>query len=334
MPEKKTVVISMEQGPMFDDIFKPDIMADLEKYADVKLNDLGHRMSSDEFLAFSQDADAIITAWGSPYLDERFAQLSKLKIISHAAGSVKKFYVPEIWDAGIVVTNAGAAIAKYVGEFTLTLALAMLRTLPKYALGSPCDQWRQIPSVTNETLFGKTVGLIGLGYTARAFLDVLKPFGCKVLCYDPHILAWRAQELGVELVSLEEVMSKSRVISVHAPITEITKGMINADMFKLVQDGAVFINTARGILIDHDALAKELADGRFKAALDVTNPEPLPQDHPLMALPNVLITPHIAGPTTDGRRDLFQMVVDDLIMFWEGKEPRYRVTKEMLETMA
>jgi len=96
----------------------------------------------------------------------------------------------------------------------------------------------------------------------------------------------------------------------------------------------VFVNTARGILIDHDALARELATGRFKAALDVTWPEPLPEDHPLRHLPNVLLPPHIAGPTTDGRRDMFRSVVDDLKMFWAGETPKNLVTKQMLRTMA
>ena len=135
-------------------------------------------------------------------------------------------------------------------------------------------------------------------------------------------------------MSLEEALSRPKVISVHAPITDQTKGMLGARELAMIPDGAVFINTARGILVDHDALTAELETGRFKAVLDVTYPEPLPADHPLRGLPNVLLTPHVAGPTKDGRRDMFRCVVDDLKLFWSGKTPKNVVTREMLATMA
>lgn len=335
MPERKRVVVTLEQGPMFDDIFQPDIMRELEGEADVVLNDLGRPLTTEELAERARDADAIITAWGSPRVDLSVIENApRLRIIAHAAGSVKYLFAPEIWDAGIVITNAGSAIALYVGEFTLLAALTMLRTLPKFSWGVPENAWDGIPSDGWETLVGKTVGLIGLGNTARSFLRFLAPFRCRVLAYDPYISGERARELGVQLAALEEVLAQSKVISLHAPITDETRGMLGARELKLIPDGAVFINTARGILVDHDALTSELRTGRFKAVLDVTYPEPLPADHPLRSLPNVLITPHVAGPTRDGRRDLFRCVVDDLKLFWEGKTPRNLVTKEMLATMA
>ena len=335
MADKKQVLITMERGRMFDDIFQDDIMADLENSADVALNNLGRRFSTEELVERSAELDAIITAWGAPHIDASIIEgAPKLKIISHAAGSVKRLFAPEIYDAGIVVTNAASAIATYVGEFALCATLALLRTVPKYALGAPGQAWKNAPCVSNETLIGKTVGLIGLGHTARSFLRLLPPFKCSVLGFDPYVSAEKAAQLGVRLVSLEELLSSSKVISLHAPITDETENMLDADNLKLIADGAVFVNTARGILVDHDALTRELQSGRFKAALDVTSPEPLPEDHPLRKLPNVLITPHIAGPTKDGRRDLFRCVVDDLKLFWAGKRPKNVVTKEMLATMA
>lgn len=335
MTDKKRVIITMQQGEMFDCIFAPDIMDDLKQHADVALNDLGRHLTTEELADRAHDVDAIITSWGAPRIDTRVIEAaSKLRIISHAAGSVKHFIMPEVWDAGIVVTSAAYANGVYVGEFTLCLALAMLRTLPRYSLGAPADQWKAVPCVDNETLIGKTVGLIGLGQTARSFLRFLAPFNCNVIAFDPYVSLDVATQLGVRLVPLEEVLSTSKVVSVHAPVTEETKNMLNAENLGLIQDGAIFINTARGALIDHDALAKELSTGRFKAALDVTMPEPLPVDHPLRSFPNVLITPHIAGPTFDGRRDFFRSVVDDLKLFWAGREPSNVVKKEMLATMA
>lgn len=333
--QKKKVIITTPRIDRYGDIFQPDIMSDLEQYADVVHNDLGRGFTTPELAEGAKDCDAIITSWGAPRVDMSVANAApKLKIISHAAGSIKGLIAEEIWDAGITVTNAASVMATYVGEFALCLTLAMLRTLPRYSFGAPREAWDNIPCQGNETLFGKTVGIIGLSHTGRAFLRLLPPFGCNVIAYDPYASEEKAAALGVKLVSLEELLSTSKVISLHAPITEETKGMLSAEKLKLISDGAVFVNTARGILIDHDALAKELATGRFKAALDVTYPEPLPEDHLLRQLPNVVIPPHIAGPTTDGRRDMFRCVVDDLKLFWAGQTPTNLVTKQMLRTMA
>jgi len=334
--EKKHVVITTPRGgARYDSIFQPDILADLEKDAEIIHNDLDRGFTTEELAGVAKDCDAIITGWISPKIDKTIVDgCPKVRIVSHAAGSVKHLIMPEVYDAGITVTNASSVMATYVGEFALTLTLAMLRTLPRHAYGVPQDAWNDIPCARNETLFGKTVGIISLSHTGRSFLKLLAPFGCNVIAYDPYCSEDNARELGVKLVSLEELLSASKVISLHAPITDETVGMLNAERLKLIPDGAVFVNTARGIILDHDALARELATGRFKAALDVTYPEPLPPDHPLRHMPNVLIAPHIAGPTEDGRRDMFRCVVDDLKLFWAGKTPKNLVTKEMLAKMA
>jgi len=333
--DKKRVIITMQKGPLYDNIFQPDIMEDFESDTNVILNDLGRGFTTEELAQRASDCDAIITSWGAPHIDLSVVQSApKLKMIAHAAGTVKGLIAEEVFDAGITVTNSASVMATYVGEFALTLTLTMLRTLPRYSLGAPADAWKDIACAGNETLFGKTVGIIGLSRTGRSFLRLLAPFNCKVLAYDPYTSEEEAVKLGVKLVSLEELITSSKIISLHAPITEETIGMLDAGKIKLIPDGAVFINTARGILLDHDALACELQTGRFKAALDVTYPEPLPDDHPLRKLPNVLIPPHIAGPTVDGRRDMFRCVVDDLRLFWAGKKPGNVVTRQMLATMA
>jgi len=332
---RKKVIIAHEKAGRYADIFQDDIMDDLKAHADVVENDLGRPLTTEELAELARDCDAIITSWGSPRVDMTVVRAApKLKIIAHAAGSVKHFVDPQVWDAGIIVTNAASVMGVYVGEFALLLALALLRSLPKYTFGAPGGAWEGLACDGWETLVRKRVGLIGLGHTARAFIRFLVPFDCELVGYDPYVSPEKASEMGVLLVSLEELLSTSKVISLHAPITEETKGMLGAREFGLIPDGAVFINTARGVLIDQDALYEQLKTGRFKAALDVTVPEPLPPDHPLRTLPNVILTPHVAGPTVDGRRDMFRCVVDDLKLFWAGKTPKNIVTKDMLATMA
>lgn len=335
MTERIRVVLTLgESEPRYADIFTPDTMADLSEFADVVPNDLGRALTSEELADRAAEADAIITTWGAPRIDQSvISRTPRLRFIGHAAGSVKALVSPEVWDAGIIVTNAASVMATYVGEHALMAALAMLRTLPKHIAGER-ERWENLACDGWETLFGKTVGLIGLGHTARAFLRCLKPFGCRVLAFDPYASPDTARELGVTLVSLEELLAQSKVISLHAAATEETTNLLNADRLKLIKDGTVLINTARGAIIDHDALTRELSTGRFKAFLDVTLPEPLPPDHPLRQMPNAVITPHVAGPTPDGRRDMFRCVVDDLRLFLSGQRPANLVTREMLARMA
>jgi len=337
MADKKRVVITTPlSGDRYGDIFVPDIMAELKQVADVIDNDLGRGFTTEELADRAKDCDAIITSWGTPRIDKTIVDnCPKVRFIGHAAGTVKYSFAEEIWDAGITVTSAAPVMAVYVGEFALALTLALLRSLPRYGFGAPKDAWKGTPMEGNQTLHRKTVGIIALSHTGRNYLKLLKPFNCNVIVYDPYCSEERAKELGVKLVSLEELLSTAKVISLHAPVTEETKGMLNASNLKLIQDGAVFINTARGVLVNMDDLTAELSTGRFKAGLDVTDPtEPLPEDHPLRQMPNVILPPHIAGPTIDGRRDMFQCVVDDLKLFWAGKTPKNVVTKQMLRTMA
>lgn len=334
--DKKQVLIAMEeQNPRFGDIFQADIMEDLRKSADVVINDLGRAMSTEELAERAREIDAIITSWGSPRIDMSVVQAApRLRMVAHAAGSVKGQIAAEVYDAGITVTNAASVMGTYVGEYVLLATLALLRSVPKYVTGVPADSWKGLRCDGWETLIGKTVGFVGLGNTARAFLRFLAPFNCRFIGFDPYISPEKAAALGVELVSLEELLSTAKVVSLHAPVTDETANLLNASNLRLIQDGAVFVNSARGVLVDQDALTRELETGRFKAALDVTTPEPLPDDHPLRKLPNVLLTPHTAGPTPDGRRDMFRCVVDDLKLFWAGEKPENLVTKAMLATMA
>ncbi len=335
MPDKKTVVITMHDHSVYHEVFAEDLLAKLSSHAEIIHNDLGRGLTTEELSERAKNADAIISAWGTPKIDSSVTEnSSKLRFIGHAAGSVKNIISNDLFDTDLTITNAGAAIARYVGEYALAASLALLRTFPRYSYSSKKEDWSSISSISNHTLIGKTVGIVSVGLTARFFLDYLKPYNCNVIAYDPYMSEEKAASLGVRLTSLEEVMSTSHVISIHTPITEETRGLVSAEYIKMIQDDAVFVNSSRGVIIDQDALTSELATGRFKAALDVTTPEPLPEDHPLRSMPNVLITPHIAGPTSDGKRDLFEAVLDDLLLFWEGKPVKHLVTKEMLATMA
>jgi len=186
----------------------------------------------------------------------------------------------------------------------------------------------------SHELYGKRVGLISASMVGRRVIRLLEPFHTHILVYDPYLPAQEAAKLGVTLASLDEIMSICDVISIHAPVTEETMGMVTARHLATIRPGALFINNARAVVIDYDALYKELATGRFRAALDVFPQEPLPVDSPFRKLPNVLLTPHFAGYSAESRLRLIETVVDDFERFWKGEPLLNAVSPDRIRILA
>lgn len=271
--------------------------------------------SEDAYGALWENADAALTGWGvrppTPAMLERTA---RLRIISHTAGSVRMFPRMAL-ERGIVITNAQAAIARTVAEFCLMNAILLLRR-------------------SRRTLYGKTVGLVGFGHVGRLFRRLLDPFGGRVLVSDPALSDEEAAQHEVERTDLPTLLKSSLVVSLHAPDIPATRGLIGAGELALLSDGTVFLNSARGRLVDTDALTAALTTGRFQAAIDVTDPEPLAEDHLLRTLPNVLWTPHQAGPTDDELPELTRTALTDLARFLRGETPFHSVSLAQYDQMS
>ena len=277
-----------------------------------------HALTEEAYGALWENTNVVVTGWGvrapTPAILDRARHL---RVISHTAGSIR--WLPRYaLEKGIVVTSAQSAIARTVAEYCLMHMLLRLR---------------QQGEMT-ETLYGKTVGLIGFGHVARLFRALLAPFGGRVLVSDPALSEEDAARAGVERVNLPELLQSARVISLHAPDIPATRGLIGAQELALIPNGALFLNSARGRLVDTDALAEALQGGRFSAVLDVTEPEPLPPDHPLRGLPNVLLTPHTAGPTDDDLPEMTRMALTDLSRFLRGETPLHSISLETYDGMS
>lgn len=287
-----------------------------------KLLSLGNLTHSTDLAAHLPCADILLTGWGTPPVTkELLANAPKLKYISHAAGSVA-LVDPSAWDAEkkILVTNVMPIMAVGVAEFTLACMLSALRRFD--ALYNPA-LWNSSPFYNlpkpAQSLRGKTVGLIGFGIIAKLTVELLRPFGATILIYDPH--KTQLEDPALKLTSLENLLAASDIISLHAPGTPATRHLLNAANLKLLRPGSILINTARGILLDHFALAEVARGGAIAVYLDVTDPEPLPADHPLLKLPNVHITPHIAGPTADAFPLMGAAAVDNIERFITNQPP-------------
>ena len=197
------------------------------------------------------------------------------------------------------------------------------------------EEWKPLRERTMGRLLSAcTVGIVGAGYVGRKVIHLFQAFGARMLVYDPLLSPKTATELGALPQSLDELLAESDVVSLHAPVLPETRGMIGAVQLARLRDGALFINTARAALVDEDALLSELRSGRISAAIDVFATEPLPPDSPFRVLPNVILSPHAAGHTTDTYLRKGQAMVEDVRRYLRGEPLVFEVSAQMLPTMA
>lgn len=331
---KPTILVVLTPS-LYERVMTPEADADLNKLGNVIRYDREDRMTSSDLAARIKGVDALITGWGTPKVTEEVLNnADRLRIISHAAGSVKSFFPPEVWQRGITVTNAAATIAPAVAEYTLMAAIYLLRNVNQYRDFFKSGAWKKPFRFPSEQLFRKRIGLVGAGLVGREMIRRLKPFECDIVVYDPYLGDEQATALGVRKVSLEELLRTSLVVSMHTASTPETHHMMGAEQLALLKDGAVFINTARSWLVDMDALYNELKTGRIRAAIDVYDKEPLPMDDPIRTLENVLLTPHMAGESYESHNGLGPTVIEDLRLFFSGQTPKNVISVEQLSTMA
>ena len=294
--------------------------------------------------AVANEVEVLITSWGCPrfhaHVVDRFP---RLKLIAHLAGSVKGFIDEEIWRRGIQVTNAVAAQAVPVAEFTLAAILFANKRVFQLR-----DAYRQDRMLRDDNPlwkpwrgrgvelgnYRKHVGIVGASNVGRKVIELARPLDLALLIYDPFLTENEASALGAVKAGLAELLSQSDVVTLHAPLLAQTRGMIGAGELALMRDGATLINTARGALLDQDALAVELANRRLFALLDTTQPEDLPPDSPLFEVDNLILTPHIAGAQGREGERLADLVADELDRFRRGDPLHHAVLLEHLPRLA
>lgn len=252
---------------------------------------------ADDLLA---EAEVIVGHWGCPRIDAAVLDRApRLGLVAYAAGTVREAVDPVVLERGIRVTSGAPANAEPVAEYTLAMVLlAGKDALWQRDVGrDPALAPQRRPSAVTFGNWGRTVGIVGASLVGRRVIELLRPFPhLAVALYDPFVSPDEAAALGVRKCDdLDELCAAADVLSIHAPALPSTDGMIGARQLAALRTGAMVINTARGSLVDQDALVAELTAGRLYAVLDVTSPEPVPADHPLRTLPNVFLTPHLTG---------------------------------------
>lgn len=289
--------------------------------------------SASAFLAGARDADAVITSWGIRIDKQIIAGLEKCVVIGVGSVGVDMVDVDAATEAGIVVTNVPDVFIEEVADHTMMLLLASARRVKLMDKMVREGDWFKGRPVLNEIprLWGQTLGLISFGNVARAVARRAKAFGFHIIAFDPYVTELKMTSEGVEPVSFGELLDRSDYLSVHPGLNDETRGMLSTGAFKRMKNTAVVINCGRGPVIDETAMAKALADGEIAAAgIDVMETEPPAADNPLLAMDNVIITPHAASATSRMRPETRRRVGREVSLALKGKWPMSCVNPAVL----
>ena len=305
----------------------------LEAASDVTLHAPG-KMSRDDVLAVVAEADGMIVRSGTTADAELLAKAENLKVIVRAGVGVDNIDLTEATQHGIIVMNTPQGNTIATAELALALMLALARHIPQSQRSMDEGRWDR-KKYTGTELRNKTLGLVGFGRIGQAVAKRAQAFDMTVIASDPYIPASVGADLGVELVSLDDLFAQSDYISLHTLVTEETKGMISADTIAKMKDGVRIINGARGVLIDDNALADAIKSGKVAgAAIDVYAVEPPEEGHPLVGLEGVIYTPHLGASTVEAQESLGVEAAEKILNALFKQEYVDVVNREVLSTVS
>ncbi|WP_221351046.1 hydroxyacid dehydrogenase [Streptomyces beigongshangae] len=335
MPERPVAVFAMTAQNV-PQVFPPDVLTRLGNAVEIDPALVVEDFTEPGVRHALARAEILITGWGCPRIDGTVLDAApRLRAVLHAAGSVKNLVSPAVWERGLLVSSAAGANALPVAEYTLAMILLAGKDVLAHR-----DRFRDrrafphgaiVPGIGN---FGRRVGVVGASRVGRRLIDLLRPFDLRVGLADPYVGEAEAAALGVTLLPLDDLLRTSDIVTVHAPQIPETHHLLGRRELALMPTGSVLVNTARGALLDHDALIDELRAGRLSAVLDVTDPEPLPADSPFFDLPNVFLTPHLAGSQGNEVARLGLAVTEEAERLAAGLRPAHAVDPAVLERTA
>ncbi len=275
-------------------------------------------ISEEELEKIIENYDALIVR-SSPKVTREIIEKGKnLKIIGRAGVGIDNINLETATQHGIVVVNAPGGNTISTAELTIGMMIAAARKIPQADRSVKDGKWDRKKFIGVE-LRGKTLGIIGLGRVGYEVAKRAKAFDMNVIAYDPYISEERARELSVKLVSFDELIEKSDIITIHAPKTKDTENMISEKEFERMKDGVIIINCARGGIVNEQALVKAIKSGKvYAAALDVYSKEPPDKDSELLKLENVITTPHIGASTREAQKNVGLIIAEDIINMYRG----------------
>ncbi|MGC4046420.1 MAG: NAD(P)-dependent oxidoreductase [Armatimonas sp.] len=334
-PERASVkLLHLAQTGANASLFRPAFRAALEPLGILECIENAQALSTTERLEKIRSCDVLLTAWGSlPVPEELATDTGQLGYICHLTGELRHTVPLSLIQAGIPVTNWGAAPANRVAEGAMALLLACLKNLHDHIQAKQAGEWVPASVSWSGTLSGMRLGVYGYGIIGRRFCELAAPFGPTILVFDPFVTECPYSQAG----SLDDLFANSDAISLHAGLTPETKGAIGPAQLALLPDHGIIVNTARGGLIDQNALFAELELGRLRAGLDVLDGDDrLPIDHPARHWPNLILTAHRVEqnewpPAEDGLLELHRVALENLRRFAKKEPLQFLMTEQRYE---
>lgn len=327
---RPTAALAMEED-LPERLFSGRVRDDLEAMLRLHPTPITNDNIADAAL---EGVELLIGGWGCPVLDEpTLSRMPRLRAVIYTAGSVKGFATDELFRRGITVTSGVDVNAVPVAEYTLAAILMsgkrVFELAHAYRTTGQHRPFDEEPQSWGN--YGLKVGIVGASRIGRRVIELLTPFDVDAVFYDPFVTH---EILGAQPVTLAELLRTSDVVSLHAPAIPETLHMIDSAALALMRSGATLINTARGSLVDSDALLAELDSGRLNAVIDVTDPDPLPSNSSLFKASNLLLTPHIAGSEGNELRRLGEAAFREVTRFVANRPLLSTVTPEVLSYSA
>lgn len=310
-----------------------DVKRYLEENFEVAYSPFDRQITRGEIPLYANDSDVILTGWGHPALDDEVLEKTAIKLIAHTGGSVGSLVNQNIYEKGIRVISGNNLYADSVAEGVLAYMLTSLRNIPDYVNMMRNGGWKRGDNYT-EGLLDQTVGIVGMGAISSRLIKLLQLFNVKIKVFSHYPIPEECvDKYHVIPTSLEDIFATCKIITLHSAMNERNRGLIGKEHFNLLQDGAVFINTARGGIVKEEEMIDALKKKHFKAVLDVYCQEPLSKESELRRLENVYCIPHLAGPTVDRRPVITRCLVDNILKFENGKEMELEISREYAKRM-
>lgn len=328
------MLVTLGKGQVRDSFFTPKVWEKLQAMGEVVCNETDRQApTKEELKELIRDVDVVFTGWGTPALDAEVLECAnKLRIHAHTGGSVASYISKEEYDRGITVLSGNDLFAKSVAEGCLCYTLMSLRRNVEFVDSMRNGGWR-LENGWNKGLIGRKNGIVGYGAISRYYMSLLSWFEPTIYLASQYATEEELSRYGAKKATLEEIFSECDVISLHAAWNDDTEGMIDGRLLQMIRPGALLVNTARAQIIDQKALYQELATGRFQAVLDVYHQEPLPEQDILRKLPNVMLFPHMAGPSFDMREKVTLRLIEGIRAIENGDHSRDEIPYEYAKRM-
>ncbi|MBT5873860.1 MAG: hypothetical protein HOH43_10595 [Candidatus Latescibacteria bacterium] len=334
MSDGRPEVVVLCQRNIREQYMQDEALSCLESFAQWRWIDCqdGHLTEDGDLIAQIKSANAVVLAPGAPQISgDIMDRVSGLGFIGDMEGDrfAQRIDLDAAWERGIRTIDTTNGSSYPVSEWALALIIISLRNAGAHFRNMIAGRTRKTgddPGYKHGDLYGKRIGLIGCGHIGRRLIKFLEPFRCEIFVYDPYLPREMADAVGFTQTSLKNVMSGTDAIVCLAPITRRTRGMIGKEELDWIPEGAIFVNVSRGAVVDSVALIARLERGDIVAGLDVFDPEPVPEDSEILNMPNVFLSPHIAGVTEASYPRMFTLMVDELQRHFSGHETLFDLT--------